>query len=123
MKWKNEELKRRWLTSSRGDLPEWGIYTWDGIQFDPTTAEFLPGDICDGLLPSKGPTGGSTSYYLVPPDTKDLQDLIEHKRMDFATGNIFKACYRLGEKDNTSRRYDIEKIKWFADRLLAELDK
>ncbi|WP_457660104.1 hypothetical protein [Sinorhizobium medicae] len=36
--------------------------------------------------------------------------LIEHKRMEFGVGNIFKACYRLGEKDGTSKHFDLNKI-------------
>ncbi|MBW0369538.1 hypothetical protein [Ensifer adhaerens] len=37
--------------------------------------------------------GGTTSYYNIPDYATDLQDLIEHKRMEFEIGNIFKACY------------------------------
>ncbi|WP_179295903.1 hypothetical protein [Mesorhizobium sp. WSM4312] len=45
-------------------------------------------------------------------------DLIEHKRMGFSIGNIFKACYRLGSKDGTTRAYDLRKIIYFAQREL-----
>lgn len=61
--------------------------------------------------------GGSTSYYELPPGAKDLNDLIEYKSMSFGLGNIFKACYRWGEKDAASRLYDINKIIYFANRL------
>ncbi|WP_196232765.1 hypothetical protein [Sinorhizobium meliloti] len=67
--------------------------------------------------------GGSTSYYNIPEYATDLQDLIEHKRMEFGIGNIFKACYRLGEKDGTSKRYDLNKIIFFAQRELARMDR
>lgn len=63
--------------------------------------------------------GGSTEYYYIPSGAQDLQDLIEHKNMDFSTGNIFKACYRLGEKSGTSKLYDINKILFFAERMKA----
>lgn len=63
--------------------------------------------------------GGSTSYYELPPEARELNDLIEYKDMSFALGNIFKACWRLGEKDGTSRLYDLRKIRYFADRLIA----
>jgi hypothetical protein len=60
--------------------------------------------------------GGSTpDQYEVPKDSKDLQDLIEFRKMDFATGNIFKACYRIGFKNDPM--YEINKILWFANRL------
>lgn len=61
--------------------------------------------------------GGSTSYYQLPQGASELNDLIEHKGMSFALGNIFKACYRFGEKDAASRLYDINKIIYFAERL------
>jgi hypothetical protein len=61
--------------------------------------------------------GGATSYYELPEGAKELNDLIEHKGMSFALGNIFKACYRFGEKDAASRMYDINKIIFFAERL------
>ena len=61
--------------------------------------------------------GGSTSYYELPTGATELNDLIEHKGMSFALGNIFKACYRFGEKDAASRMYDLNKIVYFAERL------
>lgn len=64
--------------------------------------------------------GGSSSYYSIPAGARDLLDLIEHKRMEFGLGNIFKAVYRLGEKDGTTARYDLNKIIFFAQR---ELDR
>ncbi len=63
--------------------------------------------------------GGSTSYNELPPQATELNDLIEHKGMSFALGNIFKACYRFGEKDAASRLYDLNKIIYFAERLKA----
>lgn len=61
--------------------------------------------------------GGATDYYELPANASELNDLIEHKEMSFALGNIFKACYRFGEKDTASRLYDLNKIIYFADRL------
>lgn len=66
--------------------------------------------------------GGSTDYYKLPENTTDLQDLIEYRNMNFAIGNIFKACYRLGEKDKQRTIYDINKIIWFAEREKARLE-
>jgi len=37
--------------------------------------------------------------------------------MSFARGNIFKACYRLGEKEGTDIKYDINKMRLFLDDL------
>jgi hypothetical protein len=65
--------------------------------------------------------GGSTDYYKIPDGAVDLQDLIEHKDMNFSIGNIFKACYRLGEKSGTDLLYDLNKIIFFAEREKARL--
>jgi len=62
--------------------------------------------------------GGSTpKQYSIPEGTKDLQDLIEYRNMNFAQGNIFKAIYR--DKGNYS--YDLHKIIWFANRELQRM--
>lgn len=67
--------------------------------------------------------GGSTSYYQLPEGAEELQDLIEHKDMNFSIGNIFKACYRLGEKQGADRQYDLKKIIFFAQRELERAGK
>lgn len=61
--------------------------------------------------------GGSSSYYHIPKDATDLQDLIEDKEMSFARGNLFKALYRLGEKEGIDHAYDLNKMQWFLDRM------
>lgn len=70
--------------------------------------------------------GWSSDYYELPPDATELQDLIEHKQMNFSVGNIFKAAYRLGEKRGTDELYDLNKILWFAqrekNRILKQLE-
>jgi hypothetical protein len=68
-------------------------------------------------------TGDSTTYYELPEGAKEIQDLIEHKGMDFAQGNVFKAAWRVGNKAGTSDLYDWKKIRWFADRKIAELER
>lgn len=61
--------------------------------------------------------GGSSKYYDLPPEAKDLLDVIEYKKMSFALGNIFKACYRLNEKEGVDQNYDLNKIIFFANRM------
>jgi hypothetical protein len=67
--------------------------------------------------------GSSTDYYKIPEGATDLIDLIEHKNMSFGVGNIFKACYRLGEKDGINAAYDLRKIIFFAKRALAAVER
>lgn len=66
-------------------------------------------------------TGWSSSYYELPPTATELQDLIEHKEMNFSVGNIFKAAYRLGNKVGIDEVYDLDKIIWFATREKARV--
>lgn len=66
--------------------------------------------------------GSSTDYYRIPAGATDLIDLIEHKNMGFSVGNIFKACYRLGEKHGTDAMYDLNKIIFFAERMKKQIE-
>lgn len=65
---------------------------------------------------SSGLTGGPTSYYDFPDDWVTLNDLMDYKAknqwgpLSFHMGNITKATYRFGEKDGTSKEYDVNKI-------------
>lgn len=65
-------------------------------------------------------SGSNGAYYTLPAHAEQLQDLIEHKDMNFSIGNIFKAAYRLGGKPGTTEVYDLEKIIFYAQR---ELDR
>lgn len=62
--------------------------------------------------------GGSTSYYELPEHATELRHLISHKAMSKARGDIFKACYRLGEKAGTDVEYDLNKMKFFVEDLI-----
>lgn len=65
--------------------------------------------------------GGSSHYYQIPEGARELQDLIEHRKMNFSQGNIFKAVYRMGEKEGVSDEYNIRKILFFAERELKRI--
>lgn len=66
--------------------------------------------------------GGSTpEQYALPEGARELQDLIEHRNMNFAVGNVFKACYRKGTCSHSDERRDLRKMIWFAKRELARL--
>ncbi len=67
--------------------------------------------------------GGSSDYYKLPEYATELKHLISHKKMNFNVGNIFKAAYRLGEKEGNDLRYDLKKILFFAQSELDELDR
>ena len=62
--------------------------------------------------------GLSMAYYKLPEHADELRHLISHKSMSKSRGDIFKACYRLGEKDGTDVLYDLNKMKFFIDDLI-----
>jgi len=98
---------------------------YDGPLPLPTNADDTRAFWTDWVIPLPGETtqgnGGSTpKQYGLPEGAKELQDLIEHREMNFALGNIFKAVYRLGNCDHSDDIRDLNKIIWFAQR---ELDR
>lgn len=68
------------------------------------------------------PGGSTPQQYGLPEHARELQDLIEYRRMNFAVGNIFKACYRRGTCDHSDALRDMRKVKWFAEREIARLE-
>jgi len=77
--------------------------------------------------------GSCPTQYHFPSWAIEIQDLIEHRNMNGAMSNIFKACYR-NKSDNTDpdkvihegftiSRYDLNKIGFFQQRELARLDR
>lgn len=67
--------------------------------------------------------GGKTSYYELPDHASELRHLISHKGMSKARGDIFKACYRMGEKSGSSILYDLNKIKDELEALYGMLER
>lgn len=67
--------------------------------------------------------GKATAYYDFPEGATTLNDIIEFKNMSFARGNIFKAAYRLGEKNGIDDEYDLNKIIYYAERMLNQIRK
>lgn len=62
--------------------------------------------------------GGSTDYYKIPEHATELRHIISAKGMSKARGDIFKACYRLGEKEGVDVGYDLNKMKFFIEDLI-----
>lgn len=85
-------------------------------------------------------TGGSSSYYSLyianplnknqPSYTVECQDIITALNMNFATGNIFKAIWRMcaamlgkRKKGYDNGKYDLEKVVFYGNMLLDNLRK
>jgi hypothetical protein len=67
--------------------------------------------------------GSSTNYFKLPDHATELRHAISHKNMSFSRGNLFKACYRLGDKDGTSVLYDLNKMEFFLQDLREMLER
>jgi len=74
-------------------------------------------------LKDERPGGSTPSQYGLPEGATDLQDLIEYRDMNFALGNIFKACYRRGTCSHSDELRDMRKVLWFAEREINRLEQ
>lgn len=100
-----------------------GVVMVDGNKIAPFWVQDKYGNITDAAEPVDELPGGSTpSQYALPEGAKELQDLIEYRQMNYALGNIFKACYRLGHCNHSDTMRDLRKIKWFVERLIKQED-
>lgn len=98
-------------------------YWCDWSKKEPMKPEF-EGTI-EGFKPKQieNNNGGKTDYYDLPEKAISIQDLIEHREMNFSIGNIFKACYRFGKQSHSNEIRDLNKIIYFANRQLDILNK
>lgn len=63
----------------------------------------------------------ANEHTALPAGCSELQDVIEALDMNFALGNIFKACYRMGVCSHSDYARDMRKIQWFATREFNRL--
>ena len=63
--------------------------------------------------------GSTASYYELPPEAKELQDLISYKNMDAQVGEAFRALYRFGESSHSDKMRDAKKVIFY---MQAEID-
>ena len=67
--------------------------------------------------------GSTASYYELPKDASELQDLIAYKNMNAQMGEIFRATYRYGQVEHSERERDLRKIIFYAQAELDRLNK
>lgn len=72
----------------------------------------------DGL-----PGGSTPSQYALPEGAREIQDLTEFRNMRHSVATIFETCYRMGRCKHSDELRDARKILWFAERLVAKLEK
>ena len=51
----------------------------------------------------------------------ELQDLISHKNMNAQIGEVFRACYRMGEASHSDELRDAKKIRFYIDAEIKRL--
>jgi len=67
--------------------------------------------------------GSTASYYELPTESYQLQDLISYKDMNAQIGEIFRACYRYGEVSHSGKLRDARKIKYYIEAEIERLTK
>ena len=67
--------------------------------------------------------GSTASYYELPANATQLQDLINHRDMNAQIGEVFRACYRYGLASHSDKLRDAKKIKFYAEAEIARLEK
>lgn len=67
--------------------------------------------------------GSTASYYELPSDAEQLQDLISYKNMNAQIGEIFRACYRYDEVEHSDMLRDAKKIRFYADAEIKRLER
>lgn len=67
--------------------------------------------------------GSTASYYELPKEAKELQDLISYRNMNAQLGEIFRAAYRYGIASHSDQLRDAKKIKFYAEAEIARLEK
>lgn len=88
---------------------------------EPATLEAKP-PLVHKTQQSVGTSDGSTaSYYELPDGAAELQDLISYKNMNAQIGEVFRACYRMGEASHSDELRDAKKIKFYIDAEIKRL--
>lgn len=67
--------------------------------------------------------GSTASYYVLPPDAKELQDIISFLNCNAQLGEIGRAWYRYGRCPHSEKARDLKKIIFYAQAELERLEK
>lgn len=93
-----------------------------GLTGEPSEKDVMRDSIT--ILEGKVKSDGSTaSYYELPEDAEQLQDLISHRNMNAQLGEIFRECYRYGLSSHCDELRGAKKIKFYIDAEIARLKK
>lgn len=115
IKYKERLLREERLAEP--DAKDEGIRYYDKAMMEKELISYNNKNI---MQRDKQNNGGSSDWYLLPDNAKTLQDLIEHRNMNGAVKDIFKACYRLGIKTEDELR-DLNKTAYYALREIGRV--
>ena len=65
--------------------------------------------------------GSTASYYELPKNAAELQDLISYKNMNAQIGEIFRECYRYGQASHSDELRGIKKILFYAQAEMKRI--
>ena len=127
----NENLMKRSTEWTESSLDEWTKTKSDSIDAMKYNIEnnklYMGVDFsndetkgCNAEPIKQQNNGGSSDWYSLPDNAKTLQDLIEHRNMNGAVKDMFKACYRLGIKTEDELR-DLNKTAYYALREIGRV--
>lgn len=111
--WLRKWWRRNWETSSREQATP--ANARDTVRYDSVLtppAMLVSGQVSDG---------STASYYELPAGAAELQDLISYKNMNAQIGEIFRACYRMGEASHSDELRDAKKIRFYIDAEIKRL--
>lgn len=80
-------------------------------------------DARDAYIAKEKSDGSTASYYELPSNARELQDLISAKNMNAQIGEIFRECYRYGQASHSDEIRGIKKILFYANAELKRLQK
>ena len=74
-------------------------------------------------MTSSDNNGGSTDYYKIPHEFKDIQDVFQANNLNYAQGTMLKVAwtFNVGRHDATNYERELNKIIFFAQRELDRL--
>lgn len=67
--------------------------------------------------------GSTASYYELPPNCTELQDLISYRNLNAQDGEIFRAIYRKGRASHSDELRDARKVLFYAKAEVQRLEK
>ena len=105
-----------------GDIIEIDFSPLDDNEASPKpipAPDYNPADVA-----FKSTSDGSTaSYYELPTDCTELQDLISYRNMNAQDGEIFRAIYRKGRASRSDALRDAKKVLFYAQAEVERLQR